>query len=165
MGAVQGLSEREIYGPIRWLEPLPVDGSGCCNAQPKSQPQGTISPPLTYHSHQRYISTLELLAGFLLLAVTVALAEQPAVLVEKGKDHFETEFVPGGRLQLEVRSGAVRISGRSQSISIHDEGRNEDDISDVRVQCRNSGNNARLEISGGPRNDFQIWIEIPRETE
>jgi hypothetical protein len=113
---------------------------------------------------------LKAFAVFLLLAGTVALAEEPAVTVEKkvekGKNHFETEFVPGGRLQLEVRSGAVRISGTDRDlISIHYEGRNDEDISDVVVHCRKTANNARLEVSGGPRNDFQVWIEIPRETQ
>ena len=98
---------------------------------------------------------LKALAVFLLLAGTVALAEGPAVIVEKGQDRFETEFVPGGRLQLDVRSGAVRISGTDRKlISIHYEGRNEDDIADVVVRCRKTGSNARLEISGGPRNDL-----------
>ena len=96
---------------------------------------------------------LKAFAVFLLLAGTVALAEEPAVTVEKkvekGKNHFETEFVPGGRLQLEVRSGAVRISGTDRDlISIHYEGRNDEDISDVVVHCRKTANNARLEVSG-----------------
>ncbi len=106
------------------------------------------------------------LAVFLLLAGGVAVAEERGVIVEKGKDRFETEFAPGGRLQLEVRSGDVRILGTdSNKISIHYEGRHGDDVGDVVVHCKKMGTSVALEISGGPHNEFQIRIEIPRETE
>jgi hypothetical protein len=79
------------------------------------------------------------IAVFLLLACGVALADERAVIVdrrvEKGKDPFETAFAPGGRLQLEVRSGDVRISGTdSNKISIHYEGRHGNDVGDVAVR-------------------------------
>jgi hypothetical protein len=45
---------------------------------------------------------LKAIVIFLLLACRVAMADERAVIVEKGKDRFETEFAPGGRLQLEV---------------------------------------------------------------
>ncbi len=109
---------------------------------------------------------LKVAAIFLMLAAGIALAEERGVIVEKGKDQFETEFAPGGRLELEVRSGDVRISGTdSNKISIHYEGRNATDVGDVLVHCKKTGSRAALEISGGPRNEFQILIEIPRETE
>jgi hypothetical protein len=102
----------------------------------------------------------------LLLACAVALAEERGTIVEKGKDRFETEFAPGGRLELEVRSGDVRISGSdSNRISIHYEGRHGDDVANVVVHCKKMGSTTALEISGGPRNEFQIRIEIPRETD
>lgn len=106
------------------------------------------------------------LAVFLLLAGAVALADDRGQIVEKGKDRFEMEFVSGGRVQLDVRSGDVRISGTdSNKISIHYEGRHADDIGNVVVHCKKMGSSARVEISGGPRNEFQIRIEIPRETD
>src|ERR1700675_5001820 len=110
------------------------------------------------------------IAVFLLLACGVALADERAPIVdrrvEKGKDRFETEFAPGGRLQLEVRSGDVRISGTdSNKILIYYEGRHRNDVDDVAVRCEKQGSNAELSISGGPRNEFQIRIEVPRETE
>lgn len=102
---------------------------------------------------------------FALLACGIVSAEQPLVLAEKGKDSFETQFAPGGRMDLDVRSGEVRIAGTdSDKISIHYEGRNGSDTGDVDVHCKKIGRDAVLEVSGGPRNDFQIRIEIPRET-
>ena len=106
------------------------------------------------------------LAVFILLACSVVLAEEHGVIVERGKERFETDFVPGGRVQLDVRSGHVRISGSdSNKISIHYEGRHGDDVGNVVVRCKKMGSSARVDISGGPRNEFQICIEIPRETE
>jgi hypothetical protein len=109
---------------------------------------------------------LKAVAVLALLAGGVAWAEESLVIAEKGKDRFETQFAPGGRLQLEVRSGDVRISGsESNKISIHYEGKNGNDTADVRVHCKKLGSNVVLEVSGGPRNEFQIRIEVPRETD
>lgn len=107
----------------------------------------------------------KLIMVFTLLACGMLSAQQPQAISEKGKDRFETQFAASGRLQLEVRSGDVRISGSdSDKISIHYEGRNGSETSDVDVHCKKVGSDATLEISGGPRNDFQVWIEIPKET-
>jgi len=109
---------------------------------------------------------LKAIAVFVVMACGVALADERGVIEEKGRDRFETEFAPGGRLQLEVRSGDVRISGRdSNKISVHYEGRNGNDIGEVEVRCKKLGSDAELRISGGPRTEFQIRIEVPRETE
>ena len=109
---------------------------------------------------------LKVIAVFTLLACGITLADERAVIAEKGKDRFETAFAPGGRLQLEVRSGDVRISGSDSSkISIHYEGRNGNDTGEVEVRCKKLGSDAQLSISGGPRNEFLIRIEVPRETE
>jgi len=109
---------------------------------------------------------LKAIAVFMLLVSGVALADERGVIAEKGKERFETEFTPGGRLQVEVRSGDVRISGSdTNKISIHYEGRNGSDVGEVEVRCKKSGSNAELHISGGPRNEFLIRIEVPRETD
>src|SRR5271167_195844 len=109
---------------------------------------------------------LKAVAVFLLLAGGITLAEERGVIVEKGRDRFETEFAPGGRLELEVRSGEVRISGSDNNkISIHYEGRHGDDVGGVVVRCKKLGSRVALEISGGPHNEFQIWIEVPHETD
>ena len=101
-----------------------------------------------------------------LLACTMAAAEGPAVVKEKGKDRFETGFPSGGRLKLQVRSGDVRVSGTdTDKISIHYDGRKGGEVDDVEVEFRKSGSGGTLRLSGGPRNDFQIRIEIPRETD
>jgi hypothetical protein len=106
------------------------------------------------------------IAVCLLLAGAVSLAEDRGTIIEKGKDHFETVFAPGERLELEVQSGEVHISGSdTNKVSIHYEGRQRGDVENVVVHCKKIEGGAELEVSGGPRNEFQIWIEVPRETE
>ena len=105
-------------------------------------------------------------AVLLASAVAVAVAEERAVINEKGKDHFEIGFSSGGRLQLDLRSGDVRVSGtNSDKISIHYEGRKAGEVEDVAIQFKKGGGSGVLTLSGGPRNDFQIRVEVPRETD
>ncbi len=121
-----------------------------------------------YHYRDRGVPmfVLKAVAVFLLLAGAVALAEERGTIVEKGKDRFETEFARSERLELVVRSGEVHISGSdSNKVAIHYEGRHRDEVGNVVVHCTKIEGGAALEISGGPRNEFQIWIEVPRETE
>ncbi len=100
-----------------------------------------------------------------LLACTVAVAEGPLVIHEKGKERFETGFSAGQRLELEVRSGDVRVSGTdNDKVTIHYGGRKGGEVEGVDVHFRKTTSGGALTLSGGPRNDFQIRIEVPRET-
>ena len=103
---------------------------------------------------------------FALLLSGSMLAEQPKTIAEKGKDRFATQFSPNQRLKLDIRSGEVHIVGTdSNQISVHYEGKKADEIENVEVQFRPTGNGGSLKITGGPRNDFAIRIEVPRETD
>jgi hypothetical protein len=102
----------------------------------------------------------------MLLACGVGMAQPPRVITEKGKDHFETQFSPGGRLKLEARSGELRVTGTdSHQISVHFEGRRASEFADVEVQFRPTSDGASLKVSGGPRDEFAMIVEIPRETD
>lgn len=93
------------------------------------------------------------------------LAQEPAVVREKGRDHFETAF-SGGHLRIQIRSGDVRITGSdNDKITIHYEGGQANEIDDVEVRFQRTSAGGDLKMSGGPRNDFHILIEIPRETD
>ena len=82
-------------------------------------------------------ATFKAVALCMLVGCGVVMAQDRQVTNEKGKDHFETDFAAGGRFQLEVQSGDVRISGTdSNKISIHYLGRNGSDVQDVKVRCR-----------------------------
>lgn len=101
-----------------------------------------------------------------LLGCGVALANEPQVIKETGKDHFETAFSSGGSLRLELRSGEVLISGTdSDKVSISYGGDKADEARDVQIRFSRGSNSGTLRVSGGPRNNFKIRIEIPRTTD
>src|SRR5262249_43913092 len=53
----------------------------------------------------------------------------------------------------------------SDKIAIRYEGRKADEIKDVKIKFSTTENAGILKLSGGPRNDFQIRIEVPRATD
>ncbi len=64
-----------------------------------------------------------------------------------------------------VRSSGVRITGTDQNkISIRFSVPDPDSLRDVRVSLKQNGNCGDLDITGGPSNNFQIDIEIPRKS-
>jgi hypothetical protein len=103
----------------------------------------------------------------------VAVAAQSRVDVKDSKidvkdvvDHpFSTDFPSGARLRLYLRSGDFHIDGTDRDkIVIQVDGRNAWRASDMRVQFDRSSDSADLTISGGPQNDLNVNIEIPKKT-
>lgn len=98
-----------------------------------------------------------------LLLATLALAEKPVETKEVGKESFEAEFPSGGKLHVHVRSGEVVVKGIDEGkVRVHFEGMKSDQLSDVEVGLKTSASKGVLSISGGPRNDFRIVIEVPK---
>jgi hypothetical protein len=81
-------------------------------------------------------------------------------------DHpFSTDFPSGARLRMYLRSGDFHVDGTDQDrIVIHVDGRNAWRAGDLRLQLERSSNSADLTVSGGPKNDITVNIEIPRKT-
>ena len=101
----------------------------------------------------------------LLFLPGIACAQKPDVLSETGQDHFEAPFPSGAALRMYVRSSGVRITGTDKNeIDIRFSARHQDSLGNVRVKLKQDGNRSELDITGGPSNDFQIDIEIPRQS-
>jgi hypothetical protein len=99
------------------------------------------------------------------LFVVNALAQKPVTAVEVGQDHFETDFPSGGHLRMHIRSGAIKIMGTDEKkIRVHYSGENAERYKDVRVSLKTSGDVGELNISGGPRNEFEIEVQIPKSS-
>ena len=97
------------------------------------------------------------------LLATLALAEKPVETKQVGKDSFEAQFPSGGQLHIHVRSGEVVVKGIDESkVRVHFEGTKSGELSDVEVGLKTSASKGVLSISGGPRNDFRIVIEVPK---
>jgi len=101
---------------------------------------------------------------FMFLTLTALGLARATEVSEVGKPTFEAEFPSGGQLRLHIRSGDVTIRGSSNNaVKVHYEGSRSDQINDVRVDWKNEGSTGNLSISGGPRNNFGIIVEVPKD--
>lgn len=107
-----------------------------------------------------------LAVSFLLFSPALAFAQKPNVISETGQDRFEAAFPSGGQLRMHIRSSGVRISGSDENkIVVRFSVPNRDALGDVRVQLKQNGNRGDMDITGGPSNNFQIDIDIPRQSD
>lgn len=106
-----------------------------------------------------------LVASLALLAVPV-LAQTKIEVTDLENHPFSVDFPSGRRLHLHLRSGDFRIVGRDDNkITVQLGGRNAYKAQDLRVRLDRSDTAASdLTVSGGPKNDLEVTIEVPRNT-
>jgi hypothetical protein len=106
-----------------------------------------------------------LLASVLALSVASG-AAQTKIDVKDIENHpFTADFHSGGKLRMYLRSGDFHIVGGSDNkITVRITGRNAYRAGDMRVQLDGSNNDASLTVSGGPKNDLEVTIEVPKKT-
>jgi hypothetical protein len=98
-----------------------------------------------------------------LFASTVGYPQTDAVAT--GRDHAEFDFRPGGSLKLDLCSGEVRIEGTDQDkVRVRYDNDNSHSLSGVKVLFYSSGNSGELHVSGGPKNHFELVVQVPRFT-
>jgi hypothetical protein len=122
--------------------------------------------PRIHPQHAREVTLMKLLVVSLFLPALLwmnALAQKPVKVVEKGQDHLEADFPSGRQIRMHIRSGALKIMGTDENkIQVDYSGKNGDQYRDVKVSLKTSGDIAELNISGGPRNHFEIEVEVPK---
>lgn len=92
-----------------------------------------------------------------------AWAQKPVEVAEVGQDHFEADFPSAAEIRMHIRSGTIRITGSDEKkIQVHFSGKNVEQRKDLKVSLKTSGDLGELRISGGPRNEFEIEIEVPK---
>jgi hypothetical protein len=100
-----------------------------------------------------------------LLFATFAFAQKSTEITQTGKPEFHADFPSGGELRMHLRSGDVKISAADQNeIKVHYEGKAAADLSEVKLKFQQTGNIGELQIDGGPRNEFSIEIQVPKDT-
>lgn len=106
------------------------------------------------------------LASWAVLAAPLAIAQSRRVEATNLPDHpFQVEYPSGSQLNLHLRSGDVRVVGTNDSkISVRVDAKNLEKARRVRVVFDRSDNTAELRVSGGPKNDTQIVVEVPKAT-
>jgi len=96
---------------------------------------------------------------WLSLGINLGLAQNAAT----DRDSFDADFPSGGRLCMHIRSGDLKIVGSDENkIKIRYWGKNASRVQDVKISLKTEGGTGELRVHGGPRNDFQIEILVPR---
>ncbi len=106
---------------------------------------------------------------FLALAILFAplvLAQSKKIEVNDLPSHpFQVVFPTGGQLNMHLRSGDFRVIGREDDkITVRVEAKDPEKAKEIKVRFQRFDHSAELIISGGPKNDVQITVEIPRST-
>ena len=114
-----------------------------------------------------FARTTARIACVALLSVLPAIAlAQNDRISETGQDHFTADFPSDGQLRMHIRSSGVRITGTDENkIQIHFSCPNTGDLGNVRVAFKKNGDRGDLDITGGPSNNFQITMEVPRNSD
>lgn len=81
-------------------------------------------------------------------------------------DHpFQVDYPSGSQLSLHLRSGDFRVVGKDgDKISVRVDAKDLEKAREVRVTLDRSEHSGELHVSGGPRNDLQITVEVPKDT-
>jgi hypothetical protein len=110
-------------------------------------------------------NTIRLLS-LAVLFTPLASAQSTKLEVTNLPEHpFQVEFASGSHLNLHIRSGDVRVVGSSDNkVSVRVDASDAEKAREVKVHFERSDTSADLRISGGPRNNIRITVEVPRAT-
>jgi len=110
-------------------------------------------------------NTVRLLA-LAILFTPLVLAQSRRIEVSDLANHpFQVEFPSGSQLNMHLRSGDFRVVGREDDkITVRVEAKSPEKAKEIKVRFQRFDHSAELNISGGPKNDVQITVEIPRST-
>ena len=106
------------------------------------------------------------LVSLMVFAAPPAIAQSKRVEATNLTDHpFQVDYRAGSQLSLHLRSGDFRVVGSSENkVSVRVDAKDLEKAREVRVTFENSGHSAALSVSGGPRNDVQITVGVPKDT-
>lgn len=77
---------------------------------------------------------------------------------------FSVDFPSGGQLRLYLRSGSSRIVGTDAGkLSVRFQGRNAYKAQDLTVRLKRlDDHSAELHVFGGPKNELEVTVEVPK---
>ena len=106
------------------------------------------------------------LLSLAVFSAPLAMAQSKRVEATNLPDHpFQVDYPAGSQLSLHLRSGDVRVVGGNENkVSVRVDAKNLEKAREVRVTFDRSVHSGELHVSGGPRNDIQITVEVPKDT-
>ena len=109
--------------------------------------------------------SLRVLFACLCLFVPAGLSQTKIEVSDLQNHPFSADFPSGNQLRVQLRSGDFCIVGTdTNKITVQLSGKNAGDARDLTVRFKPSSTRAELRISGGPRNDLQVTIHVPKKT-
>jgi hypothetical protein len=109
--------------------------------------------------------SLHVLFVCLSLFVPAGLPQAKIEITDLQNHPFSVDFPSGGQLRVHLRSGDFRIVGSdTNKVTVQLSGKQADNAGDLTVRFKPSSTGAELRISGGPRNDLQVTIKVPKNT-
>jgi hypothetical protein len=111
------------------------------------------------------VKRLALTFSLLILALPIFAGNTKEVVVT-GKPHMEFDCPSNVPVRLHLRSGEILIVGTDDDkITVDLAGKNADKIQDVKGRLSVSNNVAELHLTGGPKNEMQIIIHVPKNSD
>lgn len=109
------------------------------------------------------------LASVLLLALPFSLAagvpDSKLEVTDLRNHPFSVDLPSGSNLKVHLRSGDFHIRGRdAEKVIVRLEGRNAENAKDLTVRFERTGADAHLRVFGGPKNDLQVVVEVPKSS-
>lgn len=97
---------------------------------------------------------------------TLGMAQSKKMEVTNLPDHpFQVDYPSGSQLSIHVRSGDVRVVGSNNNkLTVRVSAKDWEKAKEIKVRFERLENSGELDISGGPKDDTQITIEVPRAT-
>ena len=103
----------------------------------------------------------------MLLVLPISSCPQNNGEVENDLAHraFYVDFAPRGQIDLRIRPAEIHVIGSDEDrIVVRVAGKQGLDSKDVQARFEKHGNSGVLEITGGPRNDVTITVQVPKES-
>jgi hypothetical protein len=96
----------------------------------------------------------------------LAIGQSKRVEATNLPDHpFQVDYPSGSQLNLHLRSGDISVVGVNENkVSVLVDAENMEKAREVKVVFDRFENSAELRVSGGPRNDIKITVEVPKTT-
>jgi hypothetical protein len=101
-----------------------------------------------------------------IFSAPLAIAQSKKIEATNLPDHpFQVDYPSGSQLNVHLRSGDVRVTGSNDNrISVRVDAGDMEKAGEVKVVFERFENSAELWISGGPKNDIKITVEVPKAT-
>src|ERR1700735_1731183 len=128
---------------------------------------GNLRTRFAYHiARWKPMKNLFRLLAVALLFAPVAFCQTAQETTTFQPQGYETSLASGSSLRLHLHDGDFRVVGSdSEMISIHVEGRNAELAKNIKIRLKRTGSAVDLTLSHVPKNELQVTIEIPRNSD